>query len=73
MGGIVVDDQMDVQVFRHVLVNMAKELEKFLVAMSALTLVKNLASGHFKCGEQSGGPISLVIMGPSFHIAQIER
>lgn len=70
VGGIVVDDEMDIEIVGHVGIDMAQEGEKFLVPMALLALTDDLAASDVQGGEQCGGAMSDVIMGDTFDIAQ---
>lgn len=42
---IVVDDQVNLKIFRHILVNLIEKLQELLVAVSALALRLHVAGG----------------------------
>ena len=58
MGGIIVDDQVYVQVGGHVPVNVSQKGQEFLVLMTALAAAQDGAGRHVQCRKQGGGPVS---------------
>ena len=70
VGAVVVNDQMDVQVGRSIRINVSKELEKLLMAMSCFVLSEDLAGGDIKSGEESGCAMTDVIMTDAFNVSQ---
>ena len=63
VGGVVVDDQMDRQIFGYLAVDGAQELHELLVAVPGQTLSDDRAGEHVEGGEQSGGAVASVIVG----------
>src|SRR5713226_8076096 len=51
VGGVIVDDQMNLELLRDRLVNGVKELAKFQAPMTPMTLADHLAGGHVQCGK----------------------
>ena len=43
MDAAVIDDQMDIQIFWNIVINVAQKLKKFLVAVTGFALCKDLA------------------------------
>ena len=70
---VVVDDQMNVELRRHVGVNVLEEREKLLVAMARLALRQDLAGRDIERGEQRGRPMAEIAMGDAFDIAEPQR
>ena len=61
MRGVVVQDQMDVQVPGRLSMDGAQELEELLVAMAGQALANHLAVQGIERGEQRGSPLALVL------------
>ena len=70
VGGVVVDDQMDIEIVGHVGIDVTQEREEFLVSVAFLALADDLAAGDVQGGEQRCGAVSDVIMRDTFDIAQ---
>ena len=73
MGAVVVDDQMDVQLFGYSLIDLAQETEELLVPVPRFALSQNLSAGHVQSGEERRRPVALVIVSHSFHIPKPQR
>jgi hypothetical protein len=71
--GIVVDDQMDVQVRRHCDLDVAQEVEELLMPMAPLTLAEHLTRGDVERREQRCGSVADVVVGDSLDVAQAQR
>src|SRR5260370_6600127 len=57
VGGVVVDDEMDVELGWHVGLDVTREGEEFLMAMAGFALGDDRAVKHVESGEQRGcGP-----------------
>ena len=54
VGGIVVDDQMQIEVGWRFDVNLLEELQPFLMTMTWHALGNQFALGHLQCGEERG-------------------
>lgn len=70
VGGIVVDDQMNIQILRDVSVNMLKEVEILLVTMPLLALAEDLARSDIQRGKECHGPVPDIVVGHTLHVAQ---
>ncbi len=66
VGGVVVDDQMDVKAFRHSLIDALEKLQELLMTMTRLALRQDSAGCDIECGEQGGGTVANVVVGHSF-------
>ena len=62
VGGVVVDDEMDVEGLGHVGVDVAQEGEELLVSMATFALREHLAGGHVQGGEQGCGAVADIIV-----------
>lgn len=70
VGGVVVDDQMDVERGGHVGVDVAQEGEEFLVAVTALALCQHPASGHVQGGAEGRAAVADGIVRHPLDVAQ---
>jgi hypothetical protein len=61
--GIVVGDQMHVELLRRLDIDAVQEREPFLVAVSWHALTDHRAAGDIECGEQRRRPMALVVVG----------
>ena len=73
MGGVVVRDQMDLELRRNVVVEVIKKREKLLVAMTRLTLGDDRPVEHVERREPGGGAVAKVVVGHSFEVSQPHR
>ena len=62
-GPVVIEDQMPVEVGRHVRVDRLQELQKLLTAMAPMTLADHLARRHVEGGEKGRGAVPAVVVG----------
>src|SRR5437016_2053610 len=63
VGPIVVEDQMHVKIRRHAGVDRLEKLEKFLAAVTSMTLDEDGAGSNIERGEQGRGPVAPVVVG----------
>ena len=70
VGGVVVDDQVDVEVLRHAGVDVAEEGEELLVAVSLAAPGDHLAGGDVEGGEQGGGAVADVVVGDALDVSE---
>ena len=70
VGGVVIDDEMDLVGWRNVLIEMPQEGEKLLMAVAGLACGEHLAVGDVQGGKQGGGAMANIIMGHAFDITQ---
>jgi len=71
-GGIVVDDEMDAELLRNGLLDMAKEREKLLVAMPVLALSDHATGGDIQRSKEGRRSMADVVVRDPFDIAQTE-
>src|SRR6478672_9192214 len=64
MGGVVVQDQMNLQPVGHLAVDRVEELDELGVAVPGQALADHGPSQHVQGGEQGGRAVALVVMGP---------
>jgi hypothetical protein len=65
---VVVDDQMDLQVFADIGIDMTEELEEFLVAVPPFAWGEDLAGGDVEGGEQARGPVADLVVGGELEV-----
>ncbi len=70
MRGVVVDDEMNIEVSGHVGLDVAQELEELLVTMTGLALGHHFPGGDVQGGKQGGGAVPLVVVRNPFHVSQ---
>jgi hypothetical protein len=70
VGAVVVDDQVNVQVLRHELLDLPEEAQELLVPVARPALGEHLAGGHVQGGEQGGGAVADVVMRHTLHVTQ---
>ena len=68
--GVVVDDEMDVELGRHIGLDVAQECEELLVTMAGFALGDDRAVEHVEGGEQGGGAVTLVVVGNALDVAK---
>ena len=68
--GVVVHDQMHVQMRRDVGIDVAQKRQELLMAMARLAAAEYPAGDHVQCREQGRGAVPEVVMGDPFDIAQ---
>jgi hypothetical protein len=73
VGGVVVDDQVDVERLGDGSLDVAEELQELLVAMPALALREHLARGDVERREQRRGAVMDVVVGDAFDVADAQR
>jgi hypothetical protein len=66
MGGIVVDDEMDVEFRWHIGLDVPQEGEELLLTMARLARSKNRAIEHVECREQGCGAVPFVVVSDAF-------
>ena len=57
VGGVVIDDEMHVEVRRHIRIDMLEEGEELLVTMLSPALGQHLTIGNVESGEQRRRPV----------------
>src|SRR3974390_2801133 len=62
VGGIIVDDEMQVEMRWRALVDGLEEAEKLAMAVAGHTFADDGAVEHVECCEQGSGAIALVVM-----------
>src|SRR5207237_7253013 len=70
VGGVVIDDEMDVELGRQIGLDVTQEGKKLLMAMARFALGNDRAIEHVEGGEQGGGAVALVVMGDAFDVAE---
>lgn len=70
VGGVVIDDQMHVEVFGHIGVDVSQEGEEFLMSMACLALGDDFTVSDIECREQRGGAMTHVVVGDPLDVAE---
>jgi hypothetical protein len=73
VGGIVVGDQVHVEVLRRLGIDPTQELQPLLMPVSRHALADYLAGGHVESAKQSDGGVALLVMGHGAAAAFPER
>src|SRR5260370_40659296 len=73
VGGVVVDDEVDVEVRRDRGINGVEELAKLHGPMSAMTAADDGARLHVQRGKERGGAMADVVPGSPFSFAGPHR
>src|SRR5665213_3549133 len=73
VDGIIVDDQVGVEVGRDTRLDELEEAQELLMPVAGAALRKNLAIGDVQGREQCRGAMANVIVGDAFEIAETER
>ena len=73
VSGVVVDDQVDLEVSRDVGVDVLQEAEKLLVTMPLFALGEDLAGNDIERGKEGQGAVPDVVVGHPLDIAQPHR
>jgi hypothetical protein len=63
VGGVIVQDQVDLQILGHLPVDGLEELQPFLMPVPRHALADDHAGQHVQRGEQGGGAVALVVVG----------
>ena len=70
VSGVVVDDEMNVEILRHAGIEAAEEGEKLLMPVAGLAFGEDGAGGDVEGSKQRGGTVADVIVGDAFPVAQ---
>lgn len=73
MGAVVIDDQVQLQILGHLLVDAPQKAEELLMAMPWLALGDHRTGGHIEGSKQGGSAVADVVMGHALHVAQAHR
>lgn len=73
VGAVIVDDEMDIEIGRDIVLDVPEELEKFLMAMMPFALAQDLARYDVQGSEKSGGAVSEVVVRDAFDISKPDR
>jgi len=73
VSGVVIDDEVNVEIWRHAGVQIAQKSKELLVAVTRLALGEHGAGGNVESRKQRGGAMANVVVGHTFHISQAHR
>ena len=70
VSGVVIDDEMDVEVARHTAIDLTQESEELLMTVARFTACDDFPGGDIESREQSGRAVPFVVMGDAFDVAK---
>jgi hypothetical protein len=73
VGGVIVDDEMDVEFCRNIGLDVPQEGEELLVAMAGFALGEEGAIEEVERREEGRGAVSLVVVSDAFDVAHGEH
>ncbi len=73
MGGVVVGDQMHIQGFVYLCIELLQKFEKFVVTVVWQTFADNGSVVNIESCKQSSCPMALVIMGHGTRFSWLDR
>jgi len=73
VGGVVIDDEMQVERDRNAFIKMPQEGQELLMAVPGLALDDDLAALHVEGGKQRRRAVAHVVMGDAFDVTQTYR
>src|SRR6516165_9177022 len=62
VGGVIVHDQVDVEIGRNITFDFAQEAEELAPAMTRIATADDFTGGRVESGEQTEGPVTRVVM-----------
>ena len=72
MGGVVIENQMDLEVMRDGLVQEVEKLPELLAAVLGKASPDDLAGGNVKSGKKGGGAMPEVVRCASFDLSGLQ-
>ena len=73
VGGVVIHDQMQVEIGWRFRVDLLEELQPFLMPMAWHALSDEFTLGHFQSSEECRGAMTRVVMSERFQSARVQR
>src|SRR5204863_6886084 len=73
VGAVVVDDQVDVEVFGHGSVNVAQKLQELLMAMAPSALREHSTGREVQSCKQCRRPMADVVVGDALDVSETQR
>src|SRR5512139_873243 len=73
MGGVVINNQMNVQISGHIVVNMSEKGQKLLMSVPGFALREDFAGGDVKRRKQGGGAVADVVVRNPFDVSEPHR
>ena len=70
MGAVVVDDQVQIELFGHLFVDPSQKAEELLVPVTGLAFGDHRTGGHIQRGKQGNGDVSVAVVGDTLNVAQ---
>src|SRR5579862_569983 len=69
VGGVIVHDQVNVEIARHVALDLAQEAQELAAAMAGITAPDDLAGRRVESGEQAEGSVTGIVVGAPLDLA----
>ena len=73
VGGVIVDDEVQIFLLRGNLIDHAQELQPLLMAVPVVAHADDRPVGDVKGGEQSRGPVPFVVVGHGLATTLLQR
>ena len=73
VGGVIVHDQMDIEIVRHIGIDLTKKRQKFLGAVSLEASSDHLAGGNIEGGEERRRAMPLIVVSAPFSLTWPHR
>ena len=73
VGDVIVRDQVQIQIGRCLLADLAQEIEELLMPVLSSNSRDHLPVGNVECGEQDRGAVANVVVGHALDIAKAQR
>jgi hypothetical protein len=69
VSGVIVHDQVNVEIAREIALDLAQEAQEFAAAMAGIATTDDLAGGRVERGEQAKGSMTRIVVGAPFDLA----
>ena len=70
VGAVIIENQVDIKIFRDLTIDVVQEGQKLLCTMSSMKAANHFSSRNVKSGEQRGRAMPAVIMCACFGVAK---
>ena len=70
---VVIDDEVEIEVARHVGLDVLQEAQELLVPVAGAALRQNLPVGDVESGKQRRRPVTDIVVGDALDVAEAER
>src|SRR5580692_7695146 len=72
VGGVIVQDQMDVEVGGNVVVQMLEKTQELLMAMAWFALRNHASVKHIEGRKERGGAVAEIVVSDTFDVTQTQ-